>query len=264
MTANQAHQTLAQRFSAAAPMYEPLAQIQSRVVDQLSLLLPQTAPKRILDAGCGTGLLTRKLISTFPTSRIDAVDISHAMLHQAQANIQHDTIEWIQHSLSTFAPDHRYDLITSSSALHWMEPFSEGLNYLLTHLAHNGYFLCALMLKDTLKELHDARNIVAPNKKPQGALPKLEMINQILQQHGLHIELCRAEKLTERYPDGATFLQAIHNMGLTGGRVSRSRYPLNRNELTRLTQYYDEHYQHKEGGVYATYQVAFIKAVNAA
>jgi len=259
MTAPLTHQTIAQRFSAAAPMYEPLAQIQLHVVEQLAAWLPETTPAYILDAGCGTGLLTRKLVSTYPTSRIDAVDISRAMLHQAQSIIHHDPIQWIQHSISTFTSEQPYDLIASSSALHWMDPFSDGLRHLLTNLAHDGYFVCALMLTDTLKELHEARHRIAPAKKPQGQLPELETITQILQEQDLQLELCIAKELTERYPDGTTFLRAIHNMGLTGGRVSRSRNPLNRKELAALAQYYDTHFQHKEGGVYATYQVAFIK-----
>ena len=106
------------------------------------------------------------------------------------------------------------------------------------------------MLTDTLKELHEARHRIAPAKKPQGQLPELETITQILQEQDLQLELCIAKELTERYPDGTTFLRAIHNMGLTGGRVSRSRNPLNRKELAALAQYYDTHFQHKEGGVY--------------
>ncbi|NCC52704.1 MAG: methyltransferase domain-containing protein [Spartobacteria bacterium] len=258
---DSAHQqTVANRFSAAAPMYEPLAQIQSRVIEALVPLLPDDPPRRILEAGCGTGLLTRALVRHYPESRIDAVDLSSHMLQQARNATTGNAVRWIQQSLAEYASDQPYDLIASSSALHWMDPFADGMKDIVAHLAEGGQLVCALMLEDTLKELHEARALVAPAKKPPGRLPAQATLEQVLQQCGISMTACRVTPFVERYTDGATFLRALHNMGLTGGKVSHGALPLNRSELEQLARHYDARYAHEEGGVYATYQVAFVRA----
>jgi SAM-dependent methyltransferase len=78
-------------------------------------------PRTVLDAGCGTGSLTRHLTS-FAT-RIDAVDPSAAMIEEARrlpgGNDPH--IAWIVGAAET-APLHPpYGLITTGQSLHWMD-----------------------------------------------------------------------------------------------------------------------------------------------
>lgn len=49
-------------------------------LDRVDFGLPQNA--EILDAGCGTGIITRYLAARYPTARITATDIDQAMLIQ--------------------------------------------------------------------------------------------------------------------------------------------------------------------------------------
>jgi len=78
-------------------------------------------PRTVLDAGCGTGALTREM--TAFAARIDAVDPSAAMIEEAQLlpGGRDPRINWIVGPAET-APLHPpYGLITTGQSLHWMD-----------------------------------------------------------------------------------------------------------------------------------------------
>ena len=99
------------------PPYPP------EVFEVLAQLLP-THPRRILDAGCGTGALARNL--TAHAVPIDAVDISAAMIERGRQlpNGAHPLITWIVSPIETAALDPPYSLILAGESLHWMDWFS--------------------------------------------------------------------------------------------------------------------------------------------
>ena len=78
-------------------------------------------PRTVLDAGCGTGALTREM--TAFAARIDAVDPSAAMIDEAKRLPGgHDPrINWIVGSAETAPLEPPYGLITTGQSLHWMD-----------------------------------------------------------------------------------------------------------------------------------------------
>ena len=78
-------------------------------------------PRTILDAGCGTGGLTRPM-TTF-ASRIDAVDPSAAMIEEAKRlpRGEDPRIRWIVAPAETAPLQPPYGLITTGQSLHWMD-----------------------------------------------------------------------------------------------------------------------------------------------
>lgn len=79
------------------------------------------APRTILDAGCGTGALTRHM--TDFAARVDAVDPSPAMLDEAKGlpGGNDSRIRWIVGPAETAPLDPPYGLITTGQSLHWMD-----------------------------------------------------------------------------------------------------------------------------------------------
>jgi malonyl-CoA O-methyltransferase len=74
------------RFGRAAAAYEAHAGVQARMADALlDLWGDRPAPARVLEFGCGTGLLTRRLVARFPGSSIFATDAAPEMLEIARA-----------------------------------------------------------------------------------------------------------------------------------------------------------------------------------
>lgn len=72
-----------------------------------------------LDAGCGTGRVTRLLVERLPRGRVIGVDASPSMLEHARGNLGPD-VELIRSDLLELDPPERVDLVFSTAAFHWV------------------------------------------------------------------------------------------------------------------------------------------------
>ena len=77
-------------------------------------------PCRVLDVGCGTGFLARRLVER--VAHVDAVDISPAMVEQGRRLPRGDspTLSWIIGEAESALLNPPYTLITAGDSLHWM------------------------------------------------------------------------------------------------------------------------------------------------
>ena len=262
MTSSHDLPSVGRRFSAAANTYAARATIQTAVARNLVRLIPPSeSVARILEVGCGTGILTRHLLGGFPNAIIDAIDISEGMIAAASSQFRAaPTISWHAADARRFRAREPYDLIVSNCALHWIHPLADGLVNLAHQLAPGGRFAFSLMLGGTLCELHEARLRVAPDKPPMGRLPELHEVVETLEACGCSAGDSCEETLLETYVSAAEFLQAIHELGLTGGAVSRAVTPLTRGEIHRLVADYQETYRDENQRVRATFRVGYVCA----
>jgi trans-aconitate methyltransferase len=78
-------------------------------------------PRHVLDAGCGTGLLARRLVER--VDRVDAVDVSQEMIGQGKLLPQgnHPNLNWILGRVEDAPLCPPYSLITAGDSLHWMD-----------------------------------------------------------------------------------------------------------------------------------------------
>ncbi|MDD5677277.1 MAG: methyltransferase [Kiritimatiellae bacterium] len=260
MKPDNASHAIAARFSAAAATYHASATIQRAVAERLSAMLDgDKIANHILEIGCGTGLLTAHLCRLFPHARIDALDMAGGMVTQCRARLAGVSgLHCHVADLNKFHAESPYDLIASSSSLHWMHPMSGVMENLMGMLAGQGRLVFALMVRGTLAELHSARRRAAPHKPPAHRLPTTQTVRAALAHAGLHIEEEREESRRQVYPSAWDLLRQLHDQGLTGGPFSRSGHLLNRTDLRRLASDYDERYRARNG-VYANYQVAYFR-----
>ena len=253
--------SVAARFSASAGTYDQATVIQPQVAEKVfSMINALDSPGRVLEIGCGTGLLTEKLTKHFPTVRIDAVDISEKMISRSMKRFANRTIKWSVADVMDLPESVMYPLIISSSALHWINPVASVLTKLSRLLSRDGHLIFALMVNGTLGELHAARIRVAPHKPPMGLLPSVSEVRHAVQASGLRILEDSEENIRLNYPSASLLLSRIHDQGSTGGNVSASVVPMNRSELRDLVMDYDTRYK-CDDGVYATYHIACFKAV---
>ena len=78
---------ISRNFSSSAVRYDEHSALQREMADDLLSLLttkPLINPSAILDIGCGTGYLTRKLAELFPAARVEGIDIAKGMIDEAQ------------------------------------------------------------------------------------------------------------------------------------------------------------------------------------
>lgn len=93
-----------------------------QMVEVLVSILPFSKEQvfSVLDLGCGTGTISRKIKDVFPNIKLTCVDIAKNMLDIASAKNGSDTI-LIQADFNTFDFPQKYDAIVSSLALHHLE-----------------------------------------------------------------------------------------------------------------------------------------------
>lgn len=83
-------------------------------------LVEMTIPEgaRILDLGCGTGILSEFILSRSPSAEMTLLDQSAEMLDVAQARLQKYSITAVQGSFDEALPAGPFDAIISSLAIH--------------------------------------------------------------------------------------------------------------------------------------------------
>lgn len=90
-----------------------------RVLSRLSL----HGDESVIDAGCGTGRLTRELMQRLPAGRLVAIDRSWNMLLTARANLRPefgDRIAYVRVALPLMPFSGWADLVFSTATFHWV------------------------------------------------------------------------------------------------------------------------------------------------
>ncbi len=86
--------------------------------DDLLQLVKRGDSLRVIDLGCGTGVLTRRLADALPGSNVLGLDSSPEMLAKAEPNAR----PGLRFALGTIEEvDGEWDLIFSNAALHWVD-----------------------------------------------------------------------------------------------------------------------------------------------
>ena len=248
--------TIRRRFSARAHAYDGLADLQRAAARALLERLPaDPPPARVLDVGCGTGLLTGMVAERWPTAGLDALDIAPGMIREASRKFPGPRQpRWITADVLAYRASGAYDLVVSNCALHWLHPFAPALAHIAGLVAPGGRLAFAIMLDGTLAELRAARQRAAPGKPPLGVFPSFDAVCDALAAAGLSVTVAGASDLVDHAESADALLRALSRQGLTGGLLSRAESPLTRGELAALGRGYDAEYRTPRG-VPATYRL---------
>lgn len=94
---------------------DPQAEWAREVIDRLELQGDET----VLDAGCGSGRVTRLLVERVPQGRVIGVDSSPAMIEKARQSLG-DGVELIVSDLVELELEEPVDAIFSNATFHWI------------------------------------------------------------------------------------------------------------------------------------------------
>jgi ubiquinone/menaquinone biosynthesis C-methylase UbiE len=79
--------------------------------------------ERVLDVGCGTGVLLERIVERYPGTRATGVDLSSAMLAQARRRLPPQVTLEVADAEALPFPAESFDLVMSVSSFHfWPEP----------------------------------------------------------------------------------------------------------------------------------------------
>jgi malonyl-CoA O-methyltransferase len=212
---------IAASFGARAEDYESHAGLQDRVARRLASLLPDLEAPRVLELGCGTGLLSRHLVARYPDGDFVLTDVSPAMIAECrnslsgtEARVAYEIMDAGQASAHG-----GLDLIVTSMTLHWLTDPVATLGRLRGLLAPGGRLLFAGLGPDSFAEW---RTVLATEGLRSGivGLPRLPGVVE-------------EEHLT---PDNDS-LSFLRRMRAVGGLTPRDGYaPLSPGALRRVVR----------------------------
>ena len=174
--------TIAQQFSRSAASYRKESRVQMFLEQEVlarvichSSGMPNGV--KFLDLGSGTGSLAAAIAKSHPASQIDAVDIADKMIQLAKneysesKNIYWHCVDFRQAALAG-----KYDMICSNATLQWIMPLEHTFTKIRSLLAKNGRLVFSIILKGSLQEITQARDLAAPHKTPIVRLPSMDEV----------------------------------------------------------------------------------------
>jgi trans-aconitate 2-methyltransferase len=88
--------------------------------EQVLSRLDLRGDETVLDAGCGTGRLTKRLVDLVPEGRVVGVDASAQMLAKAREHLGSDA-ELHHQDLTRLSLPEKVDVVYSSAVFHWID-----------------------------------------------------------------------------------------------------------------------------------------------
>lgn len=200
-------QQVSAAFSAATHSYEAAARAQAASAEFLAGLvaaLPRPAAPLVLEFGCGTGLLTRKLHPRLGGDWL-VTDLSPAMLEAAASALPGPRYQ----VLDAEAPhvDQRFDLIVSNLAAQWFADLPAAAAKLAGLLTPGGHLAFSTLGEDSFREWRHAHHSLGlecgvprfPTTAELGAaLPQARIVEQ---------------KFALDYADGRAFAAELKRIG---------------------------------------------------
>lgn len=258
-------------FSSAARSYDQYANVQSKVATRLVNWWRSASPHAfdhcpvsLLEVGCGTGNLTTLLCEHFSEAEITACDLSSEMIQVTKEKLNTESRTSVG-SLAFLPSDmcdiqHRYPCIVSSSALHWVQPIEVAIQTSDRLLEDDGEVAFAVMVDGTLRELHESRLAVAPDKPPLSSMPTEDDLRAAVARVGWIDATWRAESFTVHFPTMDELFGSIRRQGVTGGKLSRAKTALTPAQVRALSQEYESRFRDPVQGIAMTYQVVYLNA----
>lgn len=229
-------QRISAAFGAAADHYDDHAGPQRRAAERVADLGLAVDPDAacILEVGCGTGLLTRRIAALWPDARLVATDLSPAMLARAAAQLGSAALfrrmdgEWPTDEAAPF------DMILSSLTFQWFADLPGAIGRLMALLRPGGHLVFSTMGQGSLKAWCDA-HVGCGLDSGVPDYPAMEDVRRMLTAFG-HATVHREQVPLEQH--GAIGLLR-HLRGIGAVVPDGERRPLAAGALRRVMAEYD-------------------------
>ena len=132
-------------------------------------------------------------------------------------------------------------------------------------LKPDGLLMICLFAGETLHELRESW-LAAELELTSGASPRvapmigIRELGSLLQRAGLALPVADTDRATVRYSDCFALMQEIRKMGFANPLVGRSNRFVPRKLLSRVAEYYHDHYADADGRIRSTIEIAWANA----
>jgi len=97
-----------------------------------------SAPRRVVDLGCGAGGLTATLLERWPEAQITGIDSSEEMIGRARKRAIPSRLRFERGGVAAWRADEPFDVIVSNACFHWIHDHRRLLENLAAQLAPDG------------------------------------------------------------------------------------------------------------------------------
>jgi len=173
---------IAARFGARAHVYEEHAGLQAAVAARLATHLPDFDAPKVLELGCGTGLLSRHLVERYPDGELYLTDAAPDMIRACRHNLENTAASVSFEVMDAAAPSAHdgLNLIVASMMLHWLPDPLMVLTRLRRQLAPDGVLLFATLGPNCFAEW---RTVLATEGLQSGVPNLPEMPGVVEEEH---------------------------------------------------------------------------------
>ncbi|MGQ3892399.1 malonyl-ACP O-methyltransferase BioC [Legionella sp. CNM-4043-24] len=213
-------------FNRHAFEYEQAAKVQNEIGERLFERLDylKINPRYVLDLGCGTGVLSRRLKAKYPDACLVSLDLAYAMLKQTGKK-QRLWRKWplVNADMNQLPfSDAVFDLVFANQVIHWSEPLSRVIQELNRVMKAQGCLMFSTLGPDTFLELRQAF-AGADGYTHTNSFADMHDVGDCLLSERFLDPVMDMERLTVHYPDLSAL---IHNLKAQGVRhINPARNP---------------------------------------
>ena len=240
-------------FDRAAHSYDQAAALQRRVADRLVHFI-EDAPRRVLDAGCGTGYGTALLTERFPHAAVVALDLAPAMLQATLARVPATPLVCADMQALPLAAA-SVDLLWSSLMLQWCNRTDLAFAESQRSLCREGRFVFSTFGPATLRELRDS---FADGHTHVSRFPDTDILRSQLMAAGF--DAIRIETQTEvlHYPDVRSLMLELKAIGAHNATAGRARGLTGKRGWQAMLANYES--LRTAAGLPASYELVYVSA----
>jgi ubiquinone/menaquinone biosynthesis C-methylase UbiE len=167
------------------------------VQDAVAVALRAVRPRRVIDVGCGTGLLATRLHRELDGVSVVGCDFSHGMLMHARAHAE--PVSWVRADAQRLPfRDASADAIVSTEAFHWFPDKRRALDEFFRVLVPGGHLLVA-MVNTPNDVVRAAFRIASSAVRQPFDWPTRDEMRALFEHAGFRVE---AQKRVFRIPAG--------------------------------------------------------------
>lgn len=218
---------VAERFQASLKTYHKEADIQKYVAKKLFLFVTEHEHKadRILEIGCGTGFLTKRL-DTLEFTDFYLNDLVEESVKVSQ-ELSPRAIPLVGDIEQVELPEN-LDLVASSATLQWLEDFPAFMEKLKVKMNKGGLFAFSTFGKDNMREIRELTGFGL-------SYVEMEALKQILSKH-FEILYVEEERIPFTFNTPLGVLKHLRKTGVTG--IKRQKW--NRTKLEEFSEKYKD------------------------
>ena len=149
--------------------------------------IPNNAKQTILDLGCGTGTLTKQLVTL--GSKVVGVDSSPSMINKAKE--QFENIEFMVCDALNLPFEKEWDIVFSNAVFHWISNHNALLKEIHKVLKPHGMLVCEFGANNNIATIEQAFikacKELGYNYASKFNFPTAEMFGELLEDNGFTI-----------------------------------------------------------------------------